>query len=289
MRLWKDTFHDTDRYIRIVFDAYFNPENICVRYDGHSLVAALLGVPYRFVIPHAEGVRYLSGLYLCGLATRPEYRKQGIMSRMMEEIQARAVDRGLDMTFLIPADAHLREYYRQRGYFDFSRREDAAFERTDVMGECCPHLVRTLFEKGDMSCIRQLAEWCVAREVESKLPLMIHSVDDMVAVMAENENAIFFTDCRSGQEYRNLANLVAVAFPEDSYEVLTKNILRRDPTVPFSWNFRKIFVKSKGESFLSSSDIASVDAGPYAMARLLPACKIPEVAFPQFSVSLLLD
>ena len=46
--LWKETFHDSDRYIDLVFDTYFTPENVYYQYDEDILIAALLMVPYDF-------------------------------------------------------------------------------------------------------------------------------------------------------------------------------------------------------------------------------------------------
>lgn len=296
MRLWKDTFDDTDRYIRLVFDAYFDPSNVCVRYDGDRLIAALLGVPYRFRMSAREGTFFESprvGMYLCGLATRPEYRRQGIMSEMMEEIQTRASLRGFDLTFLIPADSHLREYYRRRGYFDFSRRVDMRFSEEAMMkiakGEWRPNFVASLTHAGDVSGIRELAAWCVSRELESGGPSMLHSAEDFVVAMAENENAIFFTAPASGQEYPILANLVAVAFPDDSVGSIDADTLRRNPQVVGGWSFRKIFIMPTEDGDPSHPDVVHIDVSPYAQARLLPGSRISQQEFHDVSVSLLLD
>lgn len=300
MRLWKETFHDSDRYIRLVFDTYFDYANISVRYDGDRLVAALLGIPYCFrdstLLPDKNAARespqsgrMLRGLYLCGLATRPEYRRQGIMADMMDEIQQRSAERHFDFTFLIPADSHLREYYRRKGYFDFSRRVDSKILMSRIPGEFRPRMVRSLFEADDEVAVRRLAAWCVEREEESANPVMLHSVSDMVTVMAENENAIFFTDCASGQEYPNLANLVAVAFPTDPEDALSDEMLISRPDLISSLSFRRIFTKSIGECSVFSSAIREFDVGPYAMAHLLPGSRLSGLSFPDFYVSLLLD
>lgn len=300
MRLWKETFHDSDRYIRLVFDSYYAPANISVRYDGDRLVAALIGVPYCFrdstLLPDKnvdrespQSGRMMRGLYLCGLATRPEYRRQGIMADMMDEIQRRAAERHFDFTFLIPADSHLREYYRRKGYFDFSRREDSKIRMSRIPGEFRPRMVRSLFEADDEVAVRRLAAWCVEREEESANPVMLHSVSDMVTVMAENENVIFFTDCASGREYPNLENIVAVAFPTDLEDKLADEMLISRPDLVSSLSFRRIFAKSRGECSVFEGAIRKFDVGPYAMAHLLPGCQLTPSSFPDFSVSLLLD
>ena len=45
-KLWKDTFHDTDEYISLVFNNYFDPELVAYEESGGDVVAGLIGVPY---------------------------------------------------------------------------------------------------------------------------------------------------------------------------------------------------------------------------------------------------
>lgn len=123
MQLWKDTFHDSDEYIRLVFDNYYDPE-LCLTHkvDGR-VVAALMGVPYFF--RNAKSNISMRALYLCGLSTDPAYRRHGIMAQLMDKIAAIAKKKGFAMLFLIPANDGLRKYYRDRGYADnFYQRID---------------------------------------------------------------------------------------------------------------------------------------------------------------------
>lgn len=116
--LWKETFHDSDSYISLLFDNYFKQENVAYRYDGDKLIAMLLGIEYWF----DSCERVYTGMYLCGLATRPEYRGRGIISALMCEIENRAKSRLIDFTFLIPADNDLRRFYNKRGYENMSQK-----------------------------------------------------------------------------------------------------------------------------------------------------------------------
>lgn len=118
MALWKDTFHDSDEYITLFFDKYFTPELVEYEVSGPEVVGALVGVPYEF----GGGDNRVRGLYLCGLCTKPRYRGQGIMTRLLENINRRAADMGYAFTFLIPASARLRCFYADRGYVDAFHR-----------------------------------------------------------------------------------------------------------------------------------------------------------------------
>lgn len=110
--LWKDTFHDSDQYINLVFQQCYHPDFAEIEVRNGKVVAALMGVPYRF----GNTENSLPALYLCGLATLPEYRSQGIMSELLDRINDRAKDAGFAFTFLVPANIGLRKYYRDRGY-----------------------------------------------------------------------------------------------------------------------------------------------------------------------------
>ena len=48
MKLWKTTFHDSDEYISLIFDNYFNTEYLEYYEENGKLISALLGVPYFF-------------------------------------------------------------------------------------------------------------------------------------------------------------------------------------------------------------------------------------------------
>lgn len=217
MELWKETFHDSSRYISIVFDTYFSRENVFVRYDGDLLIASMLCVPYEFQFNSGNRNERLKGMYLCGLATRPEYRKRGIMKELMSEAEETCKMRGYVMTFLIPADDHLREYYRIMGYYDGSyrrtdRREAGAEEGSQKL---YIYTFKDLVENGNFELVREIAGWCHERELKiQEYPTILHTERDLIAAISENENSIFLSDRPVDLKYSILANVVAVAFPE---------------------------------------------------------------------------
>lgn len=132
-RLWKETFHDSDEYVNMIFDSFLLSGYSLCCVENDKVVAALVGVPYRFsgferfvnsdscftnscFLQKQDITNGLQGLYLCGLATRPEFRHNGIMTEMIERVNEMAKADGFDFTFLIPADEGLGMYYRDRGY-----------------------------------------------------------------------------------------------------------------------------------------------------------------------------
>ena len=115
MRLWKETFGDSDKYISLLFERYFDPGLIAYHEENDEIKSALLGVPYDF---KSHDGKTLRGLYLCGLATKKDIRHRGLMSGLLEEINVKSEEKGFDFTFLIPVDEGMRRYYRDRVYHD---------------------------------------------------------------------------------------------------------------------------------------------------------------------------
>ena len=218
--LWKETFHDSDRYIDLIFDAYYSLENSFVRYHENRIIAAMLSVEYEFQILTNNGKkRPIKGMYLCGLVTHPEWRKRGIMADLMKEAEEDIKARGFDLVFLIPADDHLRKYYKKMGYRDSSWRtlQKITVEDSDIEDSLtCPHIysVKEFLKEGKTAFIEQLADWCREIEFSRHNNTIIHSRQDFLIIMAENENSIFLSSTSFNPEFPILAHVKAVAFPE---------------------------------------------------------------------------
>lgn len=112
-KIWQQTFGDSQQYTDLVYRLFYDTENCLGAYHNGKLVSVLTAVPYTFGNKKGNTV---TGLYLCGLATDPEYRGHGIMQQLISEIENRARLNGNRFTLLIPADNHLRNYYAKLGY-----------------------------------------------------------------------------------------------------------------------------------------------------------------------------
>lgn len=232
--LWRETFGDSQSYVSLVFDKYFCPELIAYSEEDGEIRSALLGVPYEF---HGQqGSIPLRGLYLCGLATREAYRRKGIMSRLLEEINSRALQQGFDFTFLIPASSLTRRYYESRGYHDAFFNVISHY----VHGHDFDGNARDLhFKVMDEADIGQLTKWLVKyRKNASAAPYTYyiwHTETDWEAVLQESliSQEPVYVALKDG-------NPVGVAF------------LERDCTDGESENFGTLTVKAivaEGEEF----------------------------------------
>lgn len=130
--LWKEIFHDSDDYLRLVINDRLSLRWSRRAYDSGVLTSMIVGIPYEFgrgtsgslcygqrmMSAEDMGCQVRSGLYVCGVATRPEWRGRGEIQKLMAEQEAAARDAGFDFLFLIPANDKLRDFYRQYGYAD---------------------------------------------------------------------------------------------------------------------------------------------------------------------------
>ncbi len=196
MKLWEITFKDSPEYVRLVFDTYFDIRHVAYEEREGRIVAALLAVPYEF----ERNGRRIRAAYLCGLATEPAYRRQGIMKRLMDDVLVRLREEGYTLAFLIPASETLVRYYQIMGWStaiyrvreNFTELHDftAALEKPETASKTI--VTRIEYLKADGSSdenikISNLVKNYLDRVVLPKnMAMLRHSLKDMEAVVKEN-------------------------------------------------------------------------------------------------------
>jgi predicted N-acetyltransferase YhbS len=110
--LWKEVFGDKDEFIALFFERVYRSENTLVIKSGGKIVSALQMIPYNVKID----CDILPAAYVCGVCTHPSERGKGLMHRLMAEAMAEMRQRGFKLSFLIPAEPWLFDYYRKFGY-----------------------------------------------------------------------------------------------------------------------------------------------------------------------------
>lgn len=202
MDLWKNTFHDSDAYINLVFDTYFNIEYIEYYEENGKLISALLGIPYYF----GNGKNRIQGLYLCGLATLSEYRHKGIMGKLISNICDKAQEKGLSFAFLIPASDMLRIYYSSKGFenamyvvedrytdiHNFDKDYRSILNREDeririIKTKYYENLHAEILSEDNQDVIENIvdfikkSEWC-----DNNYSTLMHDEKDCLAIIKEN-------------------------------------------------------------------------------------------------------
>lgn len=106
--LWLLCFDEKPQAAQLFFDNCFQPEISYIASDDGKIISALylLKGSYNGLQAH----------YLCGAATHPEYRKKGIMGKLIEFALSDAKSRGDVYSFLFPANEGLYNFYSHFGY-----------------------------------------------------------------------------------------------------------------------------------------------------------------------------
>lgn len=110
--IWKQVFNDPDKFIDLYFSRVYRSEyNVCCQIDG-KVVAALQTLPYTMLCDGRE----VKTVYVSGVSTRPEYRRQDIGNNLMRQAHFGVYYREIVFASLIPAEDWLYEWYEKCGY-----------------------------------------------------------------------------------------------------------------------------------------------------------------------------
>lgn len=102
--MWKKIFDDDDKLIDEFFAVLYEDQNTLIWKDNDVIAAMLYMIPYRH------------GVYLYALGTLPEYRKQGIMSALINKACDICKNIGAKGVFLVPSDITMNKYYEKFGF-----------------------------------------------------------------------------------------------------------------------------------------------------------------------------
>ncbi len=110
--LWKDVFGDEDGYIDLFFARAFpGCHTFAVTENGE-----VQSVLYLLNCRLQAGKKLYDGYYLYAAATKPQYRRKGLMRSLIEEAKAFMHETGKDFIVLLPASRPLYDYYEKFGF-----------------------------------------------------------------------------------------------------------------------------------------------------------------------------
>lgn len=111
-RLWDACFADEGGFNDYFFASCFQPEHTLVAEENGVLCAMLQMLPYRLL---SRG-ELCEVTYIYGACTAPEYRRQGLMARLLEHSFALDREAGRVASILIPQEEWLFKFYQAFGY-----------------------------------------------------------------------------------------------------------------------------------------------------------------------------
>lgn len=112
-KLWKQSFDDQDAYMDYYFSNVATRNHIFVAKTDSKIISMVHLNPYTLAETTAGATTYKKGGYVVGVATVPEFRKQGIMSILMKHVLAYAAENDYDYIYLMPEK---EIYYKGLGF-----------------------------------------------------------------------------------------------------------------------------------------------------------------------------
>ncbi len=110
--LWKCCFNDSEAFTDLYFRLRYKDEiNLSLQHE-EKVIAALQMLPYSLTYLGKE----LKAAYISGACTHPTFRRQGKMRELLSLSFHRMVTDQVDISFLIPAEPGLFDYYAHSGY-----------------------------------------------------------------------------------------------------------------------------------------------------------------------------
>lgn len=112
-KLWKQSFDDQDAYMDYYFSNVATRNHIFVAKTDSKIISMVHLNPYTLAETTAGVTTYKKGGYIVGVATNPEFRRQGIMSMLMKYVLSYAAENDYDYIYLMPEK---EIYYKGLGF-----------------------------------------------------------------------------------------------------------------------------------------------------------------------------
>lgn len=126
--LWAQAFGDSQDTIDAFFRLCYAPENTLVAETDGQARAAL----YLLENQLQAGETAYRAAYIYAAATEKGYRKNGLMSALLQYAAETAAQRQIDFLFLTPAEDGLFRYYGKRGFQTAFAKQVVRVSRADL-------------------------------------------------------------------------------------------------------------------------------------------------------------
>lgn len=126
--LWAQAFGDSKDTIDAFFHLCYAPENTLVAETDGQVRAAL----YLLENQLQTGENIYRAAYIYAAATEQGYRKNGLMSALLQYAAETAAQRQIDFLFLTPAEDGLFRYYGKRGFQTAFAKQVVRVSRDDL-------------------------------------------------------------------------------------------------------------------------------------------------------------
>ncbi len=126
--LWEAAFGDTKETVDLFFETCFQMQNTLVAVcDGQ-----VRSVIYLLRNTLQNGADSFTASYIYAAATEEAYRGRGLMRAVLAYAAETETARGTDFLYLVPASAHLFQYYAHCGFQTAFKKQTCAFSRAEL-------------------------------------------------------------------------------------------------------------------------------------------------------------
>ncbi len=123
IKLWSECFGDSEEYIEFFLDNC--PDYVCVEFLIDNIPVSML-----FLL---EGnINCQKCKYLYAACTHKDYRRQGIMEKLIEYSKQYCIDNGYSSIFLVPATEELYNYYAKLGFISSFRKNNICIKNNNI-------------------------------------------------------------------------------------------------------------------------------------------------------------
>lgn len=129
-RLWSQAFGDGNELLDPFFSQLYRPEDAFVIRENTQVRAMAFQLPMTI----CEGEKGWRASYLYAVATSKAARGKGLCTKLLAYAEGVLAGRGCKALLLVPGDEGLREFYRARGYEDFSTIDEFEADPAPVTG-----------------------------------------------------------------------------------------------------------------------------------------------------------
>ena len=215
--LWRSIFEDSEEFTNWYFQKRFRPEHSFAAFDGDTLVSMTLGRGTEIFV----GGRMHEALLISGVATLPEYRKQGLMHKLVQMQLDDAKASGFACCYLYPVQESI---YASLG---FRTGTHALLIRSDDTRVHKPFTIKEGENLHDMCAVYDAALRCrngmqKRGEDEFRMILEDYAMDGSRTLIAYAENRPVGYICANPDG----AELLALCAP--AYECLLDEAAKRE-------------------------------------------------------------
>ncbi len=130
-RIWKLCFpEDNPEVVRYFFDHRYNP-NACIVYID-SISGRPVAMLHIMDIMITDDSEIKNAQYLYAAGTRPDFRGQGIMTKMLAAAQKYAQAKHKAYSVVLPAEHSLIKFYEKNGFYRCFQSRFMTFTRNDL-------------------------------------------------------------------------------------------------------------------------------------------------------------